>query len=111
MAALPEPMSLLLVCGCMQILISVKLIRKFESIIQRVANLNGYCIFYCAIFVYVWLLFSYFYTPAFILLNSLFLVPQIVHNVRMGNKLGPEHEYLAILASPQAYFLYLKGYP
>ncbi len=73
----------------MQVLISVKLIKKFESIIQRVANLKGYCVFYCAIFVYVWLLFSYFYTPVFVILNSLFLVPQIVHNVRMGNKLGP----------------------
>ena len=75
------------------------------------ANLNGYCIFYCAIFVYVWLLFSYFYTPTFIIVNCLFLVPQIIHNIRMGNKLGPEYEYLAILASPQVYFIYLKGYP
>lgn len=34
-----------------------------------------------------------------------------MHNVRCGNRLGQEYEYLAILVSPQLYFLYLKGYP
>lgn len=110
MSALPEPMSILLICGCLQILISVKLIRKFETIIQRISNINGYCIFYCGIFIYVWFIFNYFYTPAFILINSLFLLPQIIHNVRFGNKLGKEYEYLIILVSPQLYFIYLKGY-
>jgi hypothetical protein len=67
--------------------------------------------FYCGIFIYVWCLFNYFYSAIFILINSLFLVPQIIHSIRVGSKLGKEYEYLAILASPQLYFLYLKGYP
>ena len=103
-------MSLLLLCGCIQILISVKLIRKFESIIHRISNIHGYCVFYCGIFLYVCCLFNYYYSPVFILINSLFLVPQIVHNVRFGNKLGGQFEYLTILASTQLYFIYLKGY-
>lgn len=111
MAALPDPLSILLLCGCILILISVKLIRKFETIIQRVSNIDGYCFFYCGIFLYVWCLFNYYYTPVFIILNSLFLLPQIIHNLRCCNRLGNEYEYLAILASPQIYFLYLKGYP
>lgn len=80
-------------------------------IIHRVNSVKGYCIFYCGIFIYVWFLFNYFSSPFFIIINSLFLVPQIVHNLRFGNKLGNQYEYLILLCSSQIFFIYLKGYP
>lgn len=59
LSSMPSTLGLLLPSGLLQILIIFKLIRKFQALIQRLANLYGYCVFYCVLFGYIWAVFGY----------------------------------------------------
>lgn len=91
-------------------LISAKVIAKFAQLLYRITNIFSLCLLFSSIFFSFVFLYKYFNSPVFIIINSLFLLPQIIRSLRFGYKLGNEYEYLIILASPQFYFLYFKGY-
>ena len=73
-------------------------------------GIKGYLIFYISLFSYLWLILKFGNRNWLLIFNSLGLIPQIVHNIRYGNKLGLHFAYITILISNQAYVLYVKGY-
>lgn len=85
------------------------MIQTFEEAVQRMIGIRGYLIFYISLFSYLWLLLNYGNRNWLLILNSLSLVPQIVHNIRFGNRLGLQFSYITIIMSNQLYVLYIKS--
>jgi hypothetical protein len=97
--------------GILTVLLAIRMIQAFEEAVQRMIGVRGYLMFYISLFSYLWLLLNYGNRNWLLILNSLGLIPQIVHNIRFGNRLGLNYSYLMILVSNQAYVLYVKGCP
>jgi hypothetical protein len=66
--------------------------------------------FYCLSLIYFIGLFNYYYSKLFIVLQGLWLVPQIIHNIVIGLKPGFYPSYLAMILVNQLYIIYYKGY-
>lgn len=66
--------------------------------------------FYCLSLIYFIGLFNYYHSRLFIILQGLWLIPQIVHNVVIGLKPGFYPSYLAMILVNQLYVIYFKGY-
>ena len=66
--------------------------------------------FYCLSLVYFIGLFNYYHSRLFILLQGLWLIPQIIHNAALGLRPGFYPSYLAMILINQFYIIYFKGY-
>lgn len=66
--------------------------------------------FYCLSLIYFIGLFNYYHSRLFILLQGLWLVPQIIHNLVLGFRPGFHPSFLAMILINQFYILYFKGY-
>lgn len=102
---------LFLVYGILKILNVLLLLKKFEAIMQRVRGFWKYILCYWGIFTYFYCFVNYGFTNWFICINSLTLMPQIIHNVITCNKIGPQWSFLAVICSNQMYFIYVRGCP
>jgi hypothetical protein len=74
-------------------------------------GIKGYLWFYFISFIYLWALFNYSMKSWFQIVNSLVLLPQIIHNAYQGVKPVKNVSYFLVLMANQLYILYYRGVP
>jgi hypothetical protein len=109
--AINNPQGWLIFTGVITFSTVIRFVQCFESVIRRINGIKGYLQFYFFTFIYLWCLFSYAMTSWFTIVNSLFLVPQIIHNVYEGINPKFYFSYITTIISSQFYMLYIKGCP
>ena len=75
-----NPQGWLILTGVMTFVCVIKFVHCFETVINRINIVGAYLRFYTLTFMYMWFLFTFWTSSWFIVVNSLILVPQIVHN-------------------------------
>ena len=75
-----NPQGWLIFTGVITFSTVIRFVQCFEPVIRRINGIKGYLQFYALIFVYIWCLFSYGTTRWFMIINSFFFIPQIIHN-------------------------------
>ena len=101
---------MLIINGIVTFGVSARFTQTFEPAIRPINTLRGYMSFYCLSLVYFIGLFSYYHSRLFIVLQGLWLVPQIIHNMIMGLRAGFYPSYLGMVLVNQLYIFYIKGY-
>lgn len=99
----------MLFSGALTFCCSMYFTRDFEETIRRIATVRGYLWFYFVSFLYLWCLFNYHFKAWFQLLNSLVLLPQIVHNAWNGLKPVSSLSFFSVLLVNQLYMFYYRG--
>lgn len=106
-----NPQGWLIFTGVVTFATVIRFVQCFEPVIRRINGIRGYLQFYILTFVYLWCLFNYGTTTWFVIVNSLFLLPQIVHNAYEGIRPGFYFSYISTITLSQYYMIYYKGCP
>lgn len=101
----------MLLTGAITFGCSMRFTQSFEETIRRITGIQGYIWFYFVSFLYLWCLFNYSLRTWFQLVNSLVLLPQIIHSAWRGVKPVTNLSYISVLLINQLYVLYYRGVP
>jgi hypothetical protein len=100
-----------MITGTLTFMVSVKFTQGFEEPARRLVGMQGYIGFCTITLVYLWTFFVFYWQGWFQIVNSLILLPQIIHNAYQGIKPGFNMGYYTVILSNQLYMLYYRGIP
>lgn len=102
----------LILTSCTTFVCVMQIMKRFEDVARRyIVGARGYCQFYAVSFLYLWMFEQYCYEGWFQILNSLIMLPQILHNFYHGFRPKLNPPYYIIIMSNQLYMLYYRGVP
>lgn len=101
----------LILTGMVTCMTAVRFTQGFEEAARRIVGFKGYLWFYTISFLYLWVMLTCYTEAWFQVLNSLILLPQIIHNAYRGIKPGFSSGYYLVIFSNQLYVFYYRGIP